>query len=146
MTNTLSGFRSRCAICLSWAAASPRAICAAISTALRTGSGPFAIRERSVSFEQLHHRERAAVAVPDIENRQDVGMRQRRNRVRFALEPRHRLRIVGDRERDNFDRHVTVQTGIACAIDLAHATRSERRLDGVRPKRLPRREWHRSEL
>ena len=65
-------------------------------------------------------------------------MGERRNRVCFALESRQRRRIVGDRGRNHLDRDVTIQTCIACAIDLPHATRSERRLDGVRAKRLPR--------
>ena len=62
-----------------------------------------------------------AVAVPDIEDRQDVGMGERRNRVRFALEPRQRFRIARDGGRNDFDRDVTIQTRVARAIDLAHS-------------------------
>jgi hypothetical protein len=54
-----------------------------------------------------------AVAVPDLEDRQDIGMRQGRNRVRFSLEPRERFRIVRDGGRNDPDRDVTIQTRIA---------------------------------
>jgi hypothetical protein len=53
-------------------------------------------RAQRFPFEQFHHCEGPSVALPDIEDRQDVGMRQRRNRVRFALEPCQRLGIVRD--------------------------------------------------
>ena len=49
VTKMFSGFRSRWTIPFSWAAASPSAICAARSTALRAGSAPCASRARSVS-------------------------------------------------------------------------------------------------
>jgi len=94
-------------------------------------------RAQCLALEQLHHGVWMAVAVPDVEDRQDVGMRKGRNRVRFSLEPRQRFRIVRDGGRNDLDRDVTIQTRIARAIDLAHATRSERRQDRVRSERLP---------
>jgi len=53
-------------------------------------------RPQGLALEQLHHREGKSVAVPNIEDRQDVGIRQGRNRVRFALETRQRFRIARD--------------------------------------------------
>ena len=38
-------------------------------------------RAQRFPFEQLHDSEGTAVALPDIEDREDVGMRQRRNRT-----------------------------------------------------------------
>ena len=86
---------------------------------------------QGLALEQLHHRVGMAVALPDVEDRQDVGVRQRRNRVRFALEARQRLRISGDGRRNNLDRDVAIQPPVARAIDLAHAARAERSDDGV---------------
>ena len=103
------GFRSRCAMCLSWAAASPRAMCAAVST-------DFADRQRSARetpagfpFEQFN-REGMAVAVPDIEDHQDVGVREHSNRVRFSLESRERIRVCCDGGWDDLDRDVAIQS------------------------------------
>jgi len=92
---------------------------------------------QGLAIEQLHHRVWMAVAVPDLEDRQDIGMRQVRNRVRFSLEPRERFRIVRDGGRNDLDRDATIQTRMARAIDLAHTARSDQRQDRVWPKRLP---------
>jgi hypothetical protein len=52
-----------------------------------------------------------AVAVPDIEDRQDVGVRERSNRVRFALESRERSRVCCDGGWDDLDRDVAISIG-----------------------------------
>jgi hypothetical protein len=49
----------------------------------------------------------------------DVRMVQRGQRLRLALEPRHPLRIVGERVRQDFDRHVATEFRIARTIDLS---------------------------
>ena len=88
-----------------------------------------------------------AVALADlllapVVDRRDVGMRQRRNRVRFAFEPRQRFRTGCDRRRNDLDRDVTVQTRIACALDLPHATRSKRGADVIRADAIAGRKRH----
>jgi len=52
-------------------------------------------------------------------------MVERRQHLRFAAEPRQSLLVVGEQVRQNFDRHIPVQGGIACPIDLTHAARPE---------------------
>ena len=107
------------------------------ATAFRTGIGTPAIRARRVSLRATPSRRMDGRCCAHIEDRQDVGMQKRRNRVRFALEPRQRFWIGRRGGSNDLDCDVTIQTRVAGAIDLAHAARSERRQDRVRPKRLP---------
>ena len=86
--------------------------------------------------EQLHHRVGRATVAADIVNRQDVGMRKRRDRLGLALEPRQRRRIVRNRGREHFDGDITIEARIARAIDLAHPAFAQLRQDAVRAKGL----------
>ena len=65
-------------------------------------------------------------------NRADVGMVERRQQARFAREARPALGIGGEVRRQDLDRDVTPELGVACAIDLAHAAGAERGDDRVR--------------
>ncbi len=49
-----------------------------------------------LAFQKLHDGVRDAVLVAEVVNREDVGMRERRDRLRLALEPRQRVRVRGD--------------------------------------------------
>jgi hypothetical protein len=62
-------------------------------------------------------------------------VRERSNRVRFALESRERIRVCCDGGWNDLDRDVAIQSGIPSAIHLADATSSERRQDCVRRQR-----------
>ena len=53
-------------------------------------------------------------------------MVERRQHLRFALEPGQALRVVGEEVRENLDGDVAVQLGVACPIDLAHAVEPRR--------------------
>ena len=61
----------------------------------------------------------------------DVRMVQRRERLRFALEPREAIGIAGERVRQDLDRDVAIQLRVARAVDLAHAAFADRRDDFV---------------
>ena len=95
---TFSGFRSRWTMPLSCAAARPRAIATAYSTARRD-------RQRAVradlpqrlAVEQFGDDERRAIVHADVEDGTDVRMVERRGRVRFPLEAREPIRIGHDR-------------------------------------------------
>jgi hypothetical protein len=50
----------------------------------------------------------------------NVGMVQRRQRLRFPREPRETLGVVREQRRQDFDRDVTIQLRVAGAIHLAH--------------------------
>jgi len=58
-------------------------------------------------------------------------MIQRRQHVRFALEPRHALGVTGQRLRQNFDGDIAAEPGIVSAVDLAHAASADGREDFV---------------
>ena len=62
-------------------------------------------------------------------NRTDVRMIQRREHLRFALEPRQAIRIAGKCRRQDLDRDVAIQLRIARAVDLAHPADAEQAVD-----------------
>src|SRR5439155_7980072 len=59
-------------------------------------------------------------------NGSDVGVIQRRQRLRFALEPRHAFGVLGERLRQHLQRHVTGELGVAGARYLAHPASAKR--------------------
>jgi hypothetical protein len=75
-------------------------------------------------------------AVPGFEsvNMGDVGVIERRQHLRFTVEPRQSLRIAGEHVGQNFYRDFTLQLDVARAIHLTHAARTQRRDDLVRPE------------
>src|SRR5215469_889671 len=60
-------------------------------------------------------------------------MVERRERLRFASQPRHSLGISRKRLRQNFQRHVSVQTRIPRAVHFSHPARAYRAGDFIRP-------------
>ena len=57
--------------------------------------------------------------------RRDVGMIQRGERLRFALEPRDPLGIGREQLGQDLDRDVAIELRVARAVDLAHPARAE---------------------
>ena len=55
----------------------------------------------------------------------DVGMVQRGERLRFAREAGEAFRVQRKELGQDLDRDVAIELGIARAIDLAHAARTE---------------------
>ena len=138
-TLTLAGFKSRCTMPASWAASSASAICFAIGSASSIGIGPRAMRcGQILAFDELHH-ERVLFDTVDV---RDVGMIERREDFRFALESREAFAIVGDIGGQDLDRHFALQLRIARAIDLAHAAGAELADDFVHADPLTRGEGH----
>jgi len=58
-------------------------------------------------------------------------MRERRDRLRLALEPGQRVGIGRNRRREDLDRNVAVELSIPRPVDLPHSTRAQRREDLV---------------
>jgi hypothetical protein len=77
----------------------------------RTGDGS--------SLDVLHDEVAAALVLPDVVQRADVRVIERRDRPGLAFEP------VGERALDGLHRHVAIETRVAGAIDVAHASRPE---------------------
>ena len=63
--------------------------------------------------------------IADVVERADMGMRQRRDRPRLALETAAPLRIARDLGRQDFDGDRAAETRIARVVDLAHAARAD---------------------
>ena len=64
----------------------------------------------------------------------DVSVIERRQELCFAAEPRQPLRVGYDCVWQDLERHVAAQPGIARAIDLPHAARTDERDGLVRAK------------
>ncbi len=80
---TFSGLRSRWVTPAVCAASSPSAICAAMSSVLRRGNvAPRRVRPGTSSPDDIED----ALVFPDIMHRDDAGMIEGGNRLRFALE------------------------------------------------------------
>ena len=81
--------------------------------------------------DQLHDQERSTVVSFEPVDRGDVGMIQRSEQARLALEPRKPLPIRCQGFRKRLDGHCPVERRIAGAIDLAHPTPPDQRFDLV---------------
>ena len=80
-------------------------------------------------IDELHHQRPIFNAI----HLRDVGMIQRRERLRLACESRQALRIAREQLRKNLDRDIAVQARIAGAIHLPHSTGADVTGDLVRP-------------
>ncbi len=89
---------------------------------------------QSFALQILHHQERGSILAANIMQHANMRMIQRRNSARLALEPLLGLRILRKMRRQNLDSHGAVEARVARAIHLAHAARSERRLDFIGTK------------
>ncbi len=58
-------------------------------------------------------------------DRTDVGMVERGEELRFAPESRESIGIDREGVGENLERDFTVQTRIACSVDLAHTARAD---------------------
>ena len=91
------------------------------------------------AIEVLHDQEVNAVLTPNVMKRADVWMIERRDRARFTLEALACPRIVGHARGQNLDRDRAIETGVACAVDLAHPPAPMRGPSRYGPMRLPSR-------
>ena len=65
-------------------------------------------------------------------NRGDVGMVQRREKLRLPLEPGKPLLVLGELFWKNFNGDVASELGVPSTVDLAHTTRTDEGNDLVR--------------
>ncbi len=126
-TLMFAGLRSRWTIPCSCAASSASAICLAIGTASSSGiASPRDPLRQILTLDQLHHECTRVAGALEAVDLGDVGMIERRQRLRLALETRQPLGIAGQRRRQRLQRHVAAQRRVARAIDLAHPAGAER--------------------
>ena len=82
-----------------------------------------------LSLQQFHDGEAYPFDVADIVNRQDVGMRQRRDGLGLALETQQGVGVLGELFRKNFDGDIAIEPEIACPINFAHPPSAKRGKD-----------------
>jgi hypothetical protein len=91
-------------------------------------------------LEQFRNREKSALMNAGIEDRQDIGVRERSDGLRLPLEASTPLRVGRNRVAKDFDRHIAGEPRIARPVHLAHSTGAEGRNDLVRAKACAGRE------
>ena len=104
-----AGFRSRWTIPLSWATSSASAICRAMASAsterqprARRRANPTrraSVSRERLALDELENQEADAVRFLEAVDRADVGMVQRREHPRLALEAREPIRVARERAR-----------------------------------------------
>ena len=94
------------------------------------------------ALEVLHHQEIDAVLTPDVVERADMRMVQRRDGARFAIESLAQIRIRSNVRGQDFDGDCTFEARVARFVDLAHAASAQRGNDFVRPEANTGRERH----
>ena len=75
-----------------------------------------------------------AVLVADVVERADVGMRERRDRLRLALEPLPHVLVRREVRRQDLDRDRALEPRVLRPVDLSHPSRADRGEDLVRPE------------
>ena len=78
-----------------------------------------------LALQELHHQKRHAAVDSEVGHRNDVGVRQRRERLRLALEPPAPLRDAGGILVEHLDRHEPPEVRLPPAVDDAHAALAE---------------------
>ena len=98
----------------------------------------FAHRQRAARGETLAQRhavhelrrdEVDRARLPDLVDRDDVRMVERRGGARFLLEAAAEIGVVVQRRRQHFQRDVATEHGVGRAVDIAHPARPEVRDD-----------------
>ncbi len=89
------------------------------------------------AFEKLHDREGDPALVSEIEDREDVGVGERRDRLGLPFEARERVSVGGEPGGQDLDGHLAREARVPRPVNLAHASRAERRKDLVGPETSP---------
>ena len=76
-------------------------------------------------LEQLHDGIADAPVTSEVVNRQDVGMRERSDGARLALEARDAIAVGAECVRQHLDGNIAPQVMVARAIHLTHPTRAK---------------------
>src|SRR5262249_15335523 len=93
--------------------------------------------DKRLAFDELKHEKARVVDFCDIVDGGDVGMVQRSEQLRFALESAGTVEVARKFLRQDFDGDVTLQFVVFGTIDLTHTALAEERGDLVRTELLP---------
>ena len=117
----------------------PRRVLGGLAHADRPLAQP---RAHRLALEHLRHHEEPIALLAGVVDRDDVGVRERRHRLRLGLEAGERVGVIGEVLGQHLDRHVALEAGVAGAVDLPHPAGAERRDDLVRAEAVAGREAH----
>jgi hypothetical protein len=73
------------------------------------------------ALEQFRHQEERAIVLPDVVQRQDVGVVQAGHDPRFAFEALPSFAGLRNLRRQQLDRHVAAEPGVVGLVHLSHA-------------------------
>jgi hypothetical protein len=85
-----------------------------------------------LSFKTFADQKRGTVVRTNVMDSNEIRMVQRGNRACFLFETPQSIGVFSKRLWEHFDRDITPEPRVACAVHLAHAACAERRLDLVR--------------
>jgi hypothetical protein len=83
-----------------------------------------------------------ALVLAEIEDREDVRMRERGHGPGLAPEARQRIRVLGEVAGQHLDRDVAAELRVFGAVDLAHPAAAQWRHDLVESESSPGRQAH----
>ena len=92
--------------------------------------------------DELHRQELDAVHLAEVEDAQDVGVRDAARELDLALEALQRIGVLGDVGADELQGDVAVELLVVHEIDGAHAAHAEQALDAVPVTDLEARRQH----
>src|SRR5437773_1298617 len=98
---------------------------------LRNGTGIESGAE-GLAFQKLHDGIGDTLVSSEVVDREDVWMRERRDRLGLPLEPSQRLLVLRQIGRQDFDSDFPIELPIPCPIHLAHTARANGRENLVR--------------
>src|SRR5262245_22216010 len=78
-----------------------------------------------------------AISFADLVNGQNVGMVERRGRLRFAFETAHAIQILNEGGWQYFERDLAFESGVLGQKDFAHSALAELADDLIRPDAAP---------
>ncbi len=82
------------------------------------------VRQRR-PLDQLHHQRGLTVSAFEAVNPGDVGMVQRSEDFRFALEPGQSIAVGRHGAGEDLDGDLSLEVGVRCAIDLSHPAHAD---------------------
>jgi len=92
---------------------------------------------KRIPLEQLGDQVAGLTVMPELVNRQDVGVVERGDGAGLALEALQPLGLTGQRLGEDLDRHLATQPRVESAVDLTHPAGAERRHDLIGPEPIP---------
>src|SRR5262245_24822419 len=102
------------------------------------GQGPlFEPPGKRLAFQILRHQEVDTILIPDIMQRTDVWMCERREGLGLAVEARTELLVGRESLRQHLNGNRAIEPRVHRTVDLAHAPDAQEGVDAVRAQLSP---------